>query len=342
MSKNFKKIIFAFIVVAIVFGIVVIARTGKFEKLQGYMYSWAAQVASDSDVASPCDVASSSDYVAPSQTTTQRPTATPKTTPTPTPTPTLTATPTPTPTPEPEVKDLSLKSSELTASTVSQIVAATGNVEVTLDTKATITRGVFEALKGTDRNLTIKAGENEIVFKGNDIKNSKDIEADMSYEVISEDKDLQDKGLENGIVVYFADNGKLPGVATVRLKVDSTIRKTLNLDNIYVYFYDEENDDLEELSDEAEYTNGYIEFEIEHNSKYVLVSEEIEEKEAETEETKKESKNEKEDDDDEVTFLESNKMYLIIIGAAILVVIIVVVIIIVNKKKKKKAKEKAE
>ena len=331
MSKNLKKIIFAFIVVAIVFGIVFIARTGRFEKLQGYMYSWAAQVASDSDVSTNADASTPSDYVAPTQT----PTSTPR--------PTVTPTPTPTPTPEPEVKDLTLKSSELTASTVSQIVAATGNVEVTLDTKATITRGVFEALKGTDRNLTIKSGENEIVFKGDDIKKSKDIEADMSYEVVSEDKDLQDKGFEDGIVVYFADNGELPGVATVRIKVDNTIRKTLNLDKIYVYFYDEENDELEELSDEAEYKNGYIEFEIEHNSKYVLVSEEIEEKEAEVEETAKESKKEKEDDDDdEVTFLESNKMYLIIIGAAILVIIIVVIIIIVNKKKKAKAKEKAE
>ena len=212
----------------------------------------------------------------------------------------------------------------------------------TLKAKATITRGIFEAIKGTPRKLTVKAGENEMLFKGEDIKTSKDIEADISYELASEDKDLKDLVKEDGIVVYFADNGQLPGKATIRIKVTNAIKETLDLDKIYVYYYNEKSKEIEELFDRAKYKDGYIEFEIEHNSKYVLVSEEIEEKEATVEEPEKEAKKEKENEEKEVTFLESNKMYIIIIAAAVVVIIVVIIIIIVNKKKKAKKQEDGE
>ena len=128
--------------------------------------------------------------------------------------------------------------------------------------------------------------------------------------------------------------------------MDFTFENIMNYISIlrvrYEKITNEKSKEIEELFDRAKYKDGYIEFEIEHNSKYVLVSEEIEEKEATVEEPEKEAKKEKENEEKEVTFLESNKMYIIIIAAAVVVIIVVIIIIIVNKKKKAKKQEDGE
>lgn len=142
--------------------------------------------------------------------------------------------------------------------------------------------------------------------------------------------------MQYGIVINFANNGELPGAAIIRIKVTDEIKQTLNMETIIVYHYDEETKELTQMTTNATYNeNGFIEFSINHNSKYLFVNEPIEEKEyTVTTSEKTEVKN-------EVSFLESHKMYIIIIGVSVLAIVIVAIILIVDKKAIDKRKTKA-
>lgn len=345
MNKYLKKVFFATTVIILIIGIVLITKAGKFEKLEGYMYSLAAEItgtATSSDATS-SDATSSnatssnatssnatSSNAAPKSSATQAPKA--SATPTPT--------PTPEPTQEPEEKEkipekFDFYSSEITPTIVSTIIAGESDVTITLDGTKNISKSLFDALKGTSRTLTIKTGDNEIIFKGKEIKEGKNIDASISISEVEDDIDLKEL-VENGIVLSFADNGELPGEATIRIKVTNQIKDKLDLTkNLYIYFYNEEKKELEKVDEKVKYEKDYIEFDINHNSKYVLVDEEVTEKENEITVGTTEEKSDKEEKENDVTFLESNKMYIIIIGASILIIFIVsIIVVMVNKKKK--------
>lgn len=133
--------------------------------------------------------------------------------------------------------------------------------------------------------------------------------------------------VEEGIVINFANNGELPGTATIRIKVTDEMKQALDMETIFVYHYDEEKKELTQMTTNATYKEDrFIEFSINHNSKYLFVSELIEEKEyTVTTGENTEIKN-------EVSFLESHKMYIIIIGISVLTIVIVDIILIVDKK----------
>lgn len=192
---------------------------------------------------------------------------------------------------------------------------------------------IFDAIKGKQIKLTIKYEENEIIFYGDNIKATKAIDPTVTYNLTNEDNLLKEI-VENGVVINFEDNGELPGTAKIRIKVTNDIKETLNMDKILIYYYNQETKELTQLANNAIYNEkeGYIEFSISHNSKYVLVNNLIEEKEYVVTTT---------EEDNEVTFLESHKMYIIIIGMSILAIVIVTVIIIVDKKAIAKRKAKA-
>jgi len=105
------------------------------------------------------------------------------------------------------------------------------------------------------------------------------------------------------------------------------MKQSLNMDTILVYHYDEETKELTQMTANATYKEeGFIEFSIDHNSKYLLVNELIEEKEYTV------TTDENTEVKTEVSFLESHKMYIMIIGVSILAIIIVAIILIVDKK----------
>ena len=99
------------------------------------------------------------------------------------------------------------------------------------------------------------------------------------------------------------------------------------METIRVYHYNEETKELTQMNANATYKDdGFIEFLINHNSKYLFVNELIEEKEY----TVTTGENDKVKN--EVSFLESNKMYIMIIGVSVLVIAIVAIILIADKK----------
>ena len=387
MKKMIKRLVFALIIVSLVFATGVVIKTGKFAKLEGYMYSFAAEItnsATDSNAtssnaqdcatssnatssnaqecatssnatssnatssnaqqcatssnatssnATDCNATSSNATSSNAQTT-----ETIKVTNTQTNTKPSTPTTTEPEEIEEEVQtDLTYNNSEITQDILENISnsAETQSITINLDNNVNISEDIFEAIKGKEIKLTINVGENQIIFNGNDITTPKDINAEISYNLASEDT-LLNEIVEEGVVINFANNGELPGTATIRIKVTDEMKKALNMETILVYHYDEETKELTQMTANATYKeDGFIEFSIDHNSKYLFVNELIEEKEyTVTTGENTEVKN-------EVSFLESHKMYIMIIGVSVLAIVIVAIILIVDKKAIAKRKAKA-
>ena len=363
MKKMIKKIIFVAVITILILATTIVVKTGKFEKLEGYMYSLAAEItgtatnpnatdanATDSNAtssnASECATGSNVGSCATSSNaagcaTSGNATDTNATSSNAQITETITVTNTsvneeienvePEETVEIDDTDtieiVSYNSSEITSNIIKEIEKNERRQEITinLDSVNIISENLFKAVQGKDVKLIINSGENKIIFKGNDILSPKDIDANISYNLVKNDNLLGDI-VSNGIIINFADNGKLPGIATVKIKVNSEISKELDLDTIYVYHYDEELKELIQLENNAIYNeDGFIEFEIKHNSKYLFVDEIIEEKEYVVTTGSIDAK-------EKVSFLESHKMYIIIIGVSILAIIIVIIILIIDKR----------
>lgn len=332
MKKNIKRIVFALIIVSLVLATGVVIKTGKFAKLEGYMYSFAAEIinsATDSNATSSnATDSNATDSNATSSNATSsnaQTTETIKVTNTQTNTKPITSTSI-----EPEeVKiNLTYNNSEITQDILENISNSTETQSITinLDNNVNISKDIFEAIKGKKIKLTINVGENQIIFNGNDITTSKDINAEISYNLASEDVLLKEI-VQEGVVINFANNGKLPGTATIRIKVTDEMKQALNMETIRVYHYNEETKELTQMNANATYKDdGFIEFLINHNSKYLFVNELIEEKEY----TVTTGENDKVKN--EVSFLESNKMYIMIIGVSVLVIAIVAIILIADKK----------
>lgn len=382
MKKMIKRIVFAVIIVSLVLATGVVIKTGKFAKLEGYMYSFAAEItnsATDSNATSSnaqdCatssnatssnaqDCATSSNATSSNAqqcatssnatssnatdcnaTSSNATSSNAQTTETIKVTNTQTNTKPSTPsTTEPEEieeevqTDLTYNNSEITQDILENISNSTETQTITinLDNNVNISEDIFEAIKGKEIKLTINVGENQIIFNGNDITTPKDINAEISYNLASEDTLLKEI-VEEGVVINFANNGELPGTATIRIKVTDEMKQALNMETILVYHYDEETKELTQMTANATYKeDGFIEFSINHNSKYLFVNELIEEKEyTVTTSENSEVKN-------EVSFLESHKMYIMIIGVSVLAIVIVAIILIVDKKAIAKRKAKA-
>lgn len=372
MKKMIKRIVFAVIIVSLVLATGVVIKTGKFAKLEGYMYSFAAEItnsATDSNATSSnaqdCatssnatssnaqDCATSSNATSSNAqqcatssnaTSSNATSSNAQTTETikVTNTQTNTKPSTPTTTEPEEVEeevqtDLTYNNSEITQDILTNISNSTETQSITinLDNNVNISEDIFEAIKGKEIKLTINVGENQIIFNGNDITTPKDINAEISYNLASKDTLLKEI-VEEGVVINFANNGQLPGTATIRIKVTDEMKQSLNMETILVYHYDEETKELTQMTANATYKeDGFIEFSINHNSKYLLVNELIEEKEyTVTTGENTEVKN-------EVSFLESHKMYIMIIGVSVLAIVIVAIILIVDKKAIAKRKAKA-
>ena len=374
MKEKFKRVIFAIIIVALILVLGVVIKTGKLKKLEGYMYSFAAEItdsATDSNATSSnaqgCATSSnatssnaqgcatSSDATSSNaqgcatssdaKSDNTQVTETIKVTNTQTESKQDTSTSQTKKEPE-EVKtetkktaetDLIYNNSEITPEILEKISNNTKlqNITINLDENVNISRDVFRAIKEKNIKLTINTGENQIIFDGNNIEITKDINAEISYNLVNEDSLLKEI-VQEGVVIDFANNGELPGTALIRIKATEELKQALDMDTILVYYYNEETKELTQMTDDAIYNeDGYIEFSINHNSKYLLVNKLIEEKEYSVTTTNGDVK-----EKDKVSFLESHKMYVIIIGVSILAIIVVVVILIVDKKVKNKKDDK--
>ena len=363
MKKMIKRLVFAIVIVALVCVTGIVIKTGKFKKLEGYMYSFAVEItnsatdcnatssnaqecATSSNATSSDATSSNAQECATSSNVQECATSTDATSSNVQTTETIKVTNTQnnkessTPQIKKEIEevkkeavtDFTYNNSEITQDILDKISNSTETQSITinLDENVNISKNIFEAIKGKDIKLTINIGENQIIFNGNNITTSKDINAEISYNLSSKDTLLKEI-VQDGVVINFANNGELPGMAIVRIKVTEDLKQALDMDNILVYYYNEETKELTQMTDNATYSeDGFIEFLISHNSKYVLVNKLIEEKEYSVTTTSGDT-----DVKDKVSFLESHKMYIIIIGFSIIAVVIVTIILIIDKKAKR-------
>ncbi len=205
-------------------------------------------------------------------------------------------------------------------------LADNSNVTIKLNENTIVVTDLFEAIKGTNKTLTVQAGDNEMVFNGKGIRKNKTIDGSIEVLLGSEDTSEISKLIDNDYdVVNFADNGTLPGEATVKIRrlPGSKLGSKIN-----VYYYNKEKNKFSLVKENVKIHSGVYVFNITHHSTYVLVNGKI-------------------DDsliikglDNIVDFQKSNTTLLLIIIVGLLIAIIAVIVIkIVGIDKSKKENE---
>ena len=190
-------------------------------------------------------------------------------------------------------------------------------ISINADSNPILSEELFNTIKGTNKKLIINYHDNKIEFTGKDITVAKSIDVSISTNTIEKSSAIG-KLVKDGIVLNFADNGVLPGNATVKIKITDEMSKKLN-NKIYVYFYNESCDDFSVIAKEIKEQGGYYEFTIEHNSQYLLVSKKL--------------PNKLLADERSVHFQKSDIVNLLLIGLGFLLAGVVIIIIIYAKKK---------
>ena len=147
-----------------------------------------------------------------------------------------------------------------------------GHGVVTYDGDNLIARaGLFDALKGKNASITFSNNEIQWVFSGKDITNAS---KDISLQCNSWVEPGENYGTTDDVlVIQFADNGVLPGKATIRIKSDYYF-KINNLSHAaYLYFVDDggslvtQQSGVTSVLDQGDH---WCEFYVTHNSTYII------------------------------------------------------------------------
>ena len=152
------------------------------------------------------------------------------------------------------------------------IEEANDDAKIYIDAKnnSIIKKEVFELIKGTNKIIYIESDGIIWIFNGQDIKEPKDIDVSMNvyFDYDYSNNELGDY-VDKALVLDFKDNGVLPGITTVRIKLDYIFKDYIG-DKVYVYYYQDKSfetivDGLLNMNE-----NGFFEFKIDHNSTYIL------------------------------------------------------------------------
>ena len=217
---------------------------------------------------------------------------------------------------------------DITSSIITKIYNLKSGSEITInaDSNTIINSELFNAIKGTDKKLIINYKDNQIVFNGKDITDPKAIDVHMTVGMIEDHEDINEL-INSGIVISFADNSCLPGKALIRVKATDEMNSILGNSSVYIYFYNENDDNFCEIAKGIKKTSdGYYEFNVTHHSDYVIVKEKLKSSLVVSDIT----------NDDVVTWQKSKKVYVLLIIIAVVVIGIVTTVIIIQKKKGKK------
>jgi LPXTG-motif cell wall-anchored protein len=196
--------------------------------------------------------------------------------PEPEPTPVPIATPTPTP---------GIVINNDTASVVKAIENAADKSTITIgviDNKL-VSKEVFDAIKGTDKTLIFEQNGVQWIFNGKGIKgDTKDVDMTVNVATLANStapgRDEIASKVKNTdvVIVSFAENGLLPGKATVRIKMDSAWLSGKDQNNLYVYYYNSTSKKAELVATKLKVdAEGYVEFEITHNSDYFIADNDL-------------------------------------------------------------------
>lgn len=228
-------------------------------------------------------------------------------------------------------KNLSYDNNDIKNEQISNIYKAEDKAEITINAtdNSVIKSDIFNAIKGTNKKLIINYKTEQIIFNGMDITQIKAIDVSILKQLVSNDNDIKNL-ITNGVVLNFANNGVLPGKALVRIKNDQMLTKELSKSVINAYYYNEQTKKFTLVAEKIKLTSdGYYEFNITHNSKYILTKEKIDSKLVTVDNT--------------AAFKKSSKSYFVIITAILtLAAISYIFVTILNQKGIIKKKEESE
>ncbi len=222
---------------------------------------------------------------------------------------------------EPKKKSYIYNNEDITEDKIKELAKSEDKTDITINATGNniISKEVFNSIKGTDKKLVIKYQNHEIIFYGKDIKNAKDIDVSMKVLCISDDDTFKEI-TNNGYIINFAENGELPGKATIRLKATEEMRQFFKNKKAYLYYYDEKNKKYTLIENSLTIKDGYYEFTLNHNSKYILTDKKIDKKTAVV-------------DENIVDFQNSNNTNIAIILISVLLIIAVIIFILLMKKR---------
>lgn len=196
-------------------------------------------------------------------------------------------------------------------------------ITINTDTNTIVKEELFEAIKGKYKKLVINNGNNQIIFEGKNIRNSKTIDVSIELNKIDKNSDMN-KLVNEGYVINFADNGDLPGEALVRIKTNDELSKLFGEDEINIYYFNKNVKKFYLIDVGIKKTNDdYYEFNIDHNSEYLMINKKLDDSLVTII-----------SDDNVVDFQLSKKSQFLLIGVGILVVIAVGVFLAITNKKK--------
>ena len=172
---------------------------------------------------------------------------------------------------------MSLDNSDMLAKDIEEIRKLAPNSEVKLYTGSNpiVSIEVFKALKNTKIDLTIfDLNNNQWIFSGGDIETAKTIDTTIAIKTIDSDKEKYE--IKSGIEIVFNENEELPGKAQIRIKNTTLEEQELPDKFGYTYYYDEIAKLFDRVTMQIDLTeDNFYEFYINHNSDYVMVSDQI-------------------------------------------------------------------
>ena len=225
-----------------------------------------------------------------------------------------------------EKKTYIYNNSEITEEIIKKLYDDPEITEITVNTdeNTVISADLFKAIIGTGRVLRINTNGNQWVFNGRDVNNAKSIDAHMTTNITADDYELSEK-VNDGVVVNFVSNGTLPGNALVRIKVTDTMKSKFGNGRVYVYYYDNVEGKFNVIANGITPKDGYYEFAISHNSKYLITKTKL-----------ADTMISEEEDNNVVNFRQSNNTYLMMLVGALILILVVIVIVLAVKNKKGK------
>jgi hypothetical protein len=171
------------------------------------------------------------------------------------------------------------------AAVANAIKASSNNSNISVDANVNkkVDQVVFDAIKGTNKNVTFITDVVQWTFNGKDITgDTKSIDLTVKVADINSSTSINKPAIAEMIkntevaVITFSDNGRLPGKATVKIKLDNNWLKDKNKNKIYVYYYNEASKSQELIAKQLKADDkGYIQFDITHNSDYLVSDRDI-------------------------------------------------------------------
>jgi len=173
------------------------------------------------------------------------------------------------------------------STTLIQDIKAMGNgqtAEIAYDINPMIPKGVFDAIRGTNKTLFLagkggSSGFTNWTFHGKDIKSTgRNVNLDMETVSPNSNKIKEIIGVTTPVVfLSFTDRqSALPGKAKIQtLLADSKISRIGSTTGLYIYSYDENAQRLSPVATNISLSNDWLEFDITRTGDYILTKGEV-------------------------------------------------------------------